>query len=193
MARGLWFQPIHPDGIAGRQNDPATDQPFEVGTPSAVKNFYEVMRLMAKVLTSGGTPATNDIMLDACSHDEDHYQNPWQALIRHAANHSVDGVRLVFPGQLLGLSGTTIPPNNAYLSLTPYGYDRYEINSGKPISHFKKYNSVAVLVLGPAADSDGDGQANGAECTAGTTPLILRACPRGFPRHASPPCEFYSG
>lgn len=56
----LWFQPIHPNGIAGRQIDPGTGQPFEVGSPYAVKNFFEVMPLMAKSFTPGGTPASND-------------------------------------------------------------------------------------------------------------------------------------
>ena len=59
----LWFQPIHPNGIAGRQIDPAIaggTTPFEVGSPYAVKNFFEVMPLMAKAFSPGGTPATND-------------------------------------------------------------------------------------------------------------------------------------
>ncbi|MEY4387598.1 MAG: hypothetical protein RLY20_2881, partial [Verrucomicrobiota bacterium] len=44
----LWFQPIHPQGIAGRETDPATGQPYEVGSPYAVKNFFEVSPLMSK-------------------------------------------------------------------------------------------------------------------------------------------------
>ena len=44
----LWFQPIHPQGIAGRENDPATGLPYEVGSPYAVKNFFEVSPLMSK-------------------------------------------------------------------------------------------------------------------------------------------------
>jgi hypothetical protein len=56
----LWFQPIHPNGVDGRQIDPVTSQPFEVGSPYAVRNFFEVMPLMAKAFTPGGTPATND-------------------------------------------------------------------------------------------------------------------------------------
>ena len=87
------------------------------------------------------------VLLNTSSHDEDHYQDPWHALIRYAANNSVDGVPLVFPGQELGLSGTVVPPSNTNLSLSPFGYDRYETNSGKPIPHFKKYNSLMPLWL----------------------------------------------
>lgn len=47
----LWFQPIHPNGIEGRFTDPDTGQPFEVGSPYAVKNFFEVNPLMSKANT----------------------------------------------------------------------------------------------------------------------------------------------
>lgn len=49
----LWFQPIHPQGIDGRENDPATSSPYEVGSPYAVKNFFEVSPLMSKANTRG--------------------------------------------------------------------------------------------------------------------------------------------
>ncbi len=38
----LWFQPVHPAGIDGREIDPATTQPYNPGSPYAVKNFFEV-------------------------------------------------------------------------------------------------------------------------------------------------------
>ncbi len=44
----LWFQPIHPNGVDGRQIDPTTGQPYEVGSPYAVKNFFDVMPLMGR-------------------------------------------------------------------------------------------------------------------------------------------------
>jgi len=47
----LWFQPIHPNGIAGRFTDPDTGQPYEVGSPYAVKNFFEINPLMSKANT----------------------------------------------------------------------------------------------------------------------------------------------
>ena len=47
----LWFQPIHPQGIDGRQTDPDTGLPYEVGSPYAVKNFFQVSPLMSKANT----------------------------------------------------------------------------------------------------------------------------------------------
>ncbi len=76
-ANWLWFQPIHPNGIAGRLTDPDTSGPFEVGSPYAVKNFFEINPLMSKAntRTAGMEEFTNfvaaadnagvSIMLDA--------------------------------------------------------------------------------------------------------------------------------
>ena len=36
----LWFQPIHPDGIDGRQDIPNTSTPYNVGSPYAVKELF---------------------------------------------------------------------------------------------------------------------------------------------------------
>ena len=38
----LWFQPVHPAGIDGREIDPATSNPYNPGSPYAVKNFFEI-------------------------------------------------------------------------------------------------------------------------------------------------------
>ena len=58
----LWFQPIHPDGIDGRQDYPNTSTPYNVGSPYAVKNFFEIMPLMARSFTgaSDTNPLDND-------------------------------------------------------------------------------------------------------------------------------------
>jgi glycosidase len=47
----LWFQPIHPIGIDGRQTDPNTGQRYEVGSPYSVKNFFQVDPLLGKANT----------------------------------------------------------------------------------------------------------------------------------------------
>jgi hypothetical protein len=56
----LWLQPIHPRGIDGRQIDPGTNRPYELGSPYAVKNYFAVMPLMASGFTPGSSPAAND-------------------------------------------------------------------------------------------------------------------------------------
>ncbi len=38
----LWFQPVHPAAIEGRETDPGTGQPYDHGSPYAVKNFFEI-------------------------------------------------------------------------------------------------------------------------------------------------------
>jgi hypothetical protein len=56
----VWLLPIHPASIDGRQDDPNTRQPYNVGSPYSVKNFFAVMPLMSKAFTPGPTPVTND-------------------------------------------------------------------------------------------------------------------------------------
>jgi glycosidase len=56
----IWLQPIHPRGIAGRQIDPNTQQPFEIGSPYAVKNFFAAMPLMAKSTVPNPVLSLND-------------------------------------------------------------------------------------------------------------------------------------
>lgn len=47
----LWFQPIHPVGILNRQTDPSTSQPYTVGSPYSVKNFFQINPLLSKANT----------------------------------------------------------------------------------------------------------------------------------------------
>ena len=69
------------------------------------------------------------VLLNNTSHDEESYTDPWQAVVRYAVCGAIDGVPLIFPGQELGISRT-------------FGYQQYEINFGKQIAHFKRYNSM---------------------------------------------------
>lgn len=71
------------------------------------------------------------VLLNTVSHDEDNYQDPWEAFIRYAVYGTIDGAPMIFPGQELGISNL-------------YGYDLYEINFNKPVPHFKTYNSMMI-------------------------------------------------
>ena len=55
----LWFQPIHPDGIDGRQVNPDDNNYYNVGSPYAVKNFFEIMPLLGKNFTGSTGFATS--------------------------------------------------------------------------------------------------------------------------------------
>ena len=46
----LWLQPVHPIGILNRQTD-AGGQPFSVGSPYSVKNFFQINPLLSKANT----------------------------------------------------------------------------------------------------------------------------------------------
>lgn len=76
------------------------------------------------------------VLLNTTSHDEENYEDPWQALIRYAVASTIDGAPMIFYGQELGISRA-------------FGFDRYELNFGKLIPHFKKYNSLQPI-LNPA-------------------------------------------
>lgn len=44
----IWFQPFHPQGIEGRETDPATGQPYDPGSPYSIRNFWEINPLYSR-------------------------------------------------------------------------------------------------------------------------------------------------
>ena len=44
----IWFQPFHPQGLDGRQTDPATGQDYEPGSPYSIRNFWEINPLYTR-------------------------------------------------------------------------------------------------------------------------------------------------
>ncbi|MGE4551189.1 MAG: hypothetical protein AAEJ57_07345, partial [Opitutales bacterium] len=74
----------------------------------------------------------NLVLLNNVSHDEENYQDPWQAFIRYATVSVHAGIPMSFMGQELGISRT-------------YGFSHYETNFGKQIPHFKRYNSMQPI------------------------------------------------
>lgn len=90
------------------------------GGASDYRNIFEARR---------GAYGQGLVLLNNMSHDEESYDDPWQAVVRYAVASTVDGVPLIFPGQELGISRT-------------FGYSHYETNFGKQIAHFKRYNSM---------------------------------------------------
>lgn len=51
----IWFQPFHPQGIEGRQTDPATGSAYDPGSPYSIRNFWEINPLYSRNY-NGGLP-----------------------------------------------------------------------------------------------------------------------------------------
>ena len=69
------------------------------------------------------------VLLNNTSHDEAGYADPWQAFIRYAVGGAIDGAPMVMYGQEIGTSNLG-------------SFNHYELNFGKQIPHFKRYNSM---------------------------------------------------
>jgi len=69
------------------------------------------------------------VLLNNTSHDEAIPGDPWESVLRSAVVGMMDGATMIFPGQELGIAGT-------------FGYSHYELNFGKDIPHFKRWNTM---------------------------------------------------
>lgn len=69
------------------------------------------------------------VLLNNTSHDEAGYADPWEAFIRYAVGGMIDGAPMIMYGQEIGTSDGG-------------SFNHYELNFGKFISHFKRYNSM---------------------------------------------------
>jgi hypothetical protein len=49
----IWLQPAHPIGSEGRKTDPATSQPYDPGSPYAVRNYWRVNSVLGDPATEG--------------------------------------------------------------------------------------------------------------------------------------------
>lgn len=71
------------------------------------------------------------VLLNNTSHDEAIPSDPWESIVRSAVTGMIGGATMIFPGQELGIAGTS-------------GYDHFESNFGKQIPHFKRWNSMTA-------------------------------------------------
>ncbi len=69
------------------------------------------------------------VLLNNTSHDEAGYSDPWEAFIRYAVGSTIDGAPMIMYGQEIGTSNLL-------------SFDNYELNFGKLIPHFKRWNSM---------------------------------------------------
>jgi hypothetical protein len=153
----LWFQPIHPTGGLGVENDPATGNPYEPGSPYATKDFFavnpflgsantqasamaEFQTFMQKADAYPGSVGTINVMLDFVAN-----HSAWDAV------YGQGGVDLGFTG-----SSTAAIPVHWYSRTGDYGQPAtYFTNLGDKDqavapdrNDFGKWNDVTELYYG---------------------------------------------
>lgn len=153
----LWFQPIHPTGGLGVENDPATSSPYSPGSPYATKNFFavnpylgsanteasalaEFQNFVQKADTYNGSVGTINVMLDFVAN-----HTAWDAV------YGQGGVDLGYTG-----STSTPIPANWYSRTGDYGqaatYFTSLTDKDKAVApdrnDFGKWSDVAELYYG---------------------------------------------
>ncbi|MBL9115935.1 MAG: hypothetical protein JNJ83_13085 [Verrucomicrobiaceae bacterium] len=153
----LWFQPIHPTGGLGVENDPDTSSPYEPGSPYATKNFFAVNPFLGSAKTESsalaefqsfvtkadnyaGSVGTINVMLDFVAN-----HSSWDAI------YGQGGVDLSLTG-----SPSTALPVHWYSRTGDYGLPATYFNSlaskDKAVApdrnDFGKWADVAELYYG---------------------------------------------
>jgi hypothetical protein len=153
----LWFQPIHPTGGLGVENDPATSSPYEPGSPYATKNFFAVNPWLGSANTESSALSEFQTFVTKA----DNYSGSVgtiNVMLDFVANHTAWDAVYGQGGVDLGLAGgtTNAIPANWYSRTGDYGqaatYFTSLTDKDKAVApdrnDFGKWNDVAELYYG---------------------------------------------
>lgn len=118
----LWFQPIHPTGALGVENDPATSSPYVPGSPYATKNFFAVNPWLGSANTESSALSEFQTFVTKA----DNYSGSVgtiNVMLDFVANHTAWDAIYGQGGVDLGITGTstTSIPANWYSRTGDYG------------------------------------------------------------------------
>ena len=118
----LWFQPIHPTGGLGVENDPANSSPYEPGSPYATKNFFAVNPFLGSANTESSAMSEFQTFVTKA----DNYSGSVgtiNVMLDFVANHSAWDAVYGQGGVDLGFTGGTSNaiPANWYSRTGDYG------------------------------------------------------------------------
>jgi hypothetical protein len=118
----LWFQPIHPTGGLGVENDPANSSPYEPGSPYATKNFFAVNPFLGSANTESSAMSEFQTFVTKA----DNYSSSVgtiNVMLDFVANHSAWDAVYGQGGVDLGFTGGTSNaiPANWYSRTGDYG------------------------------------------------------------------------
>jgi len=163
QANCLWFQPIHPTGADGVENDPATGSPYMPGSPYATKDFFAVNPHMGSANTSASALAEFQNFVAKC---DAHTGAPGtlgqmgaiHVMLDYVANHSSWDAVYGQGGVDLNLTGNPNQkiPASYYSHRDDYGVEatfytssaNTDIAPGPDRFDFGKWNDVSDLFYG---------------------------------------------
>ena len=113
----IWFQPFHPQGLEGRQPDPANNnQPYDPGSPYSIRNFWEINPLYTRSYNGNlSDPAANPANYTASMTAFRNFalaadQGGIQLMLDFPFNHTAPDVVLGSKGvEIFGASGNWQP------------------------------------------------------------------------------------
>lgn len=103
-------------------------------TTTAHRSIFEDRRNGGATVNYNAGYGQGLVLLNNTSHDEVGYSDPWQAFVRYAVGSTIDGAPMIMYGQEIG-TGAGSGENSG-------SFDWFELNFGKWIPQFKRYNSM---------------------------------------------------
>ncbi len=128
----IWLQPIHPIGTIGRQTDPLTGQPYDPGSPYAVRNYWAVNSVL-------GDPATRDQAMTEFVEFVDQYNQAGIGIMLDGTfNHSAWDCEIGVMATQMGLvnsHGNPLNPDSLISEVRPGWYSKKD-SYGEPATYF---------------------------------------------------------
>ena len=141
-ANMVWLQPIHPIGTIGRETDPTTGQPYDPGSPYAVRDYWAVNPVL-------GDPDTPAQAMTEFTNFVAHYDaHGIGVMLDGTFNHSAWDCQIGQMAVTMGLKnsqGVAINPADRISAVRPAWYSKKD-SYGEPASYFTAMGDTDIAV-----------------------------------------------
>lgn len=144
----VWLQPIHPIGYVGRAIDPSTGQPFDPGSPYAVKDYWQVNAVL------GDPYGTDQAMTEFTNFVANYDANGIGVMLDGTFNHSAWDCQIGQMGVTMGLKnaqGVSVNPSNLISAVRPGWYSKRG-SYGEPATFFVDTNNTDIAIAPDRCD-----------------------------------------
>lgn len=138
----VWLQPIHPIGTVGREIDATTSQPYDPGSPYAVKNYWQVNPAL------GDPSTTSQAMTEFTDFVASYDAHGIGVMLDGTFNHSAWDCQvgeMAVAMDIKNAQGVTVNPSNLISAVRPAWYSKRN-NYGEPATYFNSTNDTDIAV-----------------------------------------------